>query len=311
MTRTYRWLLLAIGMAVVAMAAGAASAADPAKVSLLIIDGQNGHDWKATTPVIKELLDKTGRFAVDVLTSPPKKAPKEEWAKFKPDFSKYQVVLTNYCGDPWPDDVKAAFEKYMNDGGGFVVYHFAVAAFQDWDAYNKMIGQGWRKTDFGNSLVLDENGKEVCRKPGDGPGGSHGPAHQFEVTIRDKEHPICKGMPEKWVHVKDELYHGQRGPAQNMHILASAFDEKDKGGTGLNELMAWTVSFGKGRVFVTLLGHDAPPTVEPGAAALLVRGAEWAGTGAVTIPAPKEIPTPPPEPPAPPKAPPKKADAKK
>ena len=287
MTRTHRWFLLTAVLGLALAAAGPALGAD--KISLLIIDGQNGHNWKATTPPIKEMLEKTGRFAVEVVTSPPKDAPKEDWDKFRPDFSKYAVVLTNYAGQPWPDEVRAAFEKYVRDGGGLVVYHFAVASFPEWEAYNKMIGIGWRDNKFGDRIALDDDGKVVRQAKGEGPGAGHGPAHPFEVTVRDKDHPITKGMPEKWAHVSDELYHGQRGPAQDMHILATAYSAKDKGGTGMNEPMAWTIPFGKGRVFTCLLGHDIPQTTAPDCATLLVRGAEWAATGEVTIPVPPDM----------------------
>jgi len=288
MASAYRWFLLTalLGVAVAAMACPAA-AAD--KINLLLIDGQNGHNWKATTPPIKAMLEKTGRFNVEVLTSPPKGAPKEDWGKFRPEFSKYDVVLTNYAGEAWPEEVRAGFEKYVNGGGGLAVYHFAVQSFAEWEAYNKMIGMGWRDNKYGESIALDDDGKVVRRAKGEGPGAGHGPAHAFEMQVRDAVHPIMKGMPAKWMHASDELYHGQRGPAQDMHILATAFSAKEKGGTGLHEPMAWTIPFGKGRVFTTLLGHDVPQTVAPGAATLLVRGAEWAATGKVTIPVPDDV----------------------
>ncbi len=38
----------------------------------LIVTGQNGHDWKATTPVLKKIIEETGLFTVDVALSPPK-----------------------------------------------------------------------------------------------------------------------------------------------------------------------------------------------------------------------------------------------
>lgn len=262
------------------------------KIKALIVDGQNGHNWKATTPVIKELLEKTGRFTVDVATSPARKAPREEWDKFKPEFTKYGVVVDNYQGDPWPDAVKKSLEDYVSNGGGLVVYHFAVAAFPEWDNFNKMIGLGWKKNTFGDRWYMDDAGKWIRVAKGEGQGNGHGPAHVFEVTIRDAEHPITKGLPAKWTHASDELYHGQRGPGENMHFLATSFSAKDKGGTGCHEPMAWTIPFGKGRVFTTLLGHDVPQTVHLGAATLLVRGAEWAATEKVTIPAPSEIPAP-------------------
>lgn len=195
--KTLRWFLLSALVAAAAWAAPA-PAADAAKINVLIIDGQNNHDWKATTPPIKAMLEKTGRFTVDILTSPPalaknaddaaKAANKAAWEKFKPDFSKCQVVLSNYCGQPWPEDVQKAFEKFVADGGGFVCYHFAVAAFKEWDAYNQMIGMGWKPAAFGEGLCLDDSGKEVRRAKGEGAAGSHGPAHPFEIIVRDKDH---------------------------------------------------------------------------------------------------------------------------
>lgn len=287
MTRTYRWFLLTALFGLALAVAGPALAAD--KIALLIIDGQNGHNWKATTPAIKALIEKTGRFDIDVATAPPKDAPKEDWDKFRPDFSKYTVVLTNYAGQSWPDEVVKAFEKYVADGGGLVVYHFAVASFPGWETYNKMIGIGWRDNKFGDRIALDDDGKVVRQPKGEGPGAGHGPSHPFEMTVRDKNHPIMKDMPEKWTHTSDELYHGQRGPAQDMHILATAYSAKDKGGTGMNEPMAWIIPFGKGQVFTCLLGHDVPQTSEPDCATLLARGAEWVATGKVTIPVPDKL----------------------
>jgi len=290
--RTFTAAVLLVLAALFAASAVAGEKAEKAdKISVLVIDGQNGHNWKATTPVIKELLEKTGRFTVEVLTSPPARSPKEAWAKFNPDFSKYAVVLSNYQGDAWPDEVARNFEKYVDGGGGFVAYHFASAAFPQWDAYNKMIGMGWSRDPKSNEgLYIDENGKEVRRAKGEGRGGFHGAAHVFECSVYDKDSPLTKGLPAKWSHIKDELYGSLRGPAKDMHILVTAFSDKDKGGTGMNEPMAWTVPFGKGRVFVNVLGHDVPETAAPDTAVLLARGCEWAATGAVTIPVPADFP---------------------
>src|ERR1051325_10736838 len=75
----------------------------------LIVDGQNNHAWKETTPVLKKLLEETGLFTVGVVTTPSKGA---DMSAFKPQFSGYDVVVLNYNGDPWPGDAKSAFEKY-------------------------------------------------------------------------------------------------------------------------------------------------------------------------------------------------------
>jgi len=277
------WVLCVVGL--VGAVAGQAYAAEPIKV--LIVDGQNNHDWRATTPVIKEMLVKTGRFEADVATTPDKKDPKEAWEKFRPDFAKYGVVLVNYTGQPWPAEVNQALEKYVQGGGGLVFYHAAVFSFPQWGEWNKMMAMGWRNNQFGDHVALDDNGQIVRTPKGEGPGGGHGPAHAFEVMVRDKEHPVMKGVPEKWTHVTDELYHGMRGPAENMHILATAFSAKDTRGTGMHEPMAWTVAYGKARVFVCLLGHAGQALTAADCATLLCRGAEWAATGEVTIPVPE------------------------
>ncbi len=287
MGKTWRWVAVAACAALALALAGQAVAAE--KISVLIIDGQHNHNWKATTPVVKDALEKTGRFTVEVATTPPKGAPKDDWAKFKPDFSKCQVVLMNYTGDAWPKDVNDGMMKFLEGGGGLVFYHAAVFAFPQWAEWNKAMGMGWRDAKFGERVALDADGKLVKMAKGEGPGSGHGPAHPFEVIVREKDHPVMKGLPEKWLHVKDELYHGMRGPCENMAILATAFSAKDKGGTGMNEPMAWTVSYGKARVFVCALGHDVASTAVPDTATLLARGTEWAATGQVTIPVPAEF----------------------
>ena len=77
---------------------GNAWAAAPIKV--LIVDGQNNHNWQATTPVLKQQLEDSGLFKVDVATSPPKKS---DMSGFRPNFAAYDVVVSNYTGDAWPE----------------------------------------------------------------------------------------------------------------------------------------------------------------------------------------------------------------
>jgi type 1 glutamine amidotransferase len=273
--------------------AAPASAADE-KIRLLIIDGQNNHNWKEMTPPMKRSLESTGRFTVDVATTPDAKAPKDAWESFRPEFSKYDAVLSNYNGQPWPQRVQKALEEYVDNGGGLVVVHAANNAFAGWPEWNKMIGLGWRDNKFGDRLTLDDKGEVVRTPKGEGPGSGHGPQHEFKVVVRDSEHPVTKGMPHTWMHAKDELYHGQRGPAANMHILATAYSAKDKGGTGTNEPMIWTIPYGKGRVFTTVLGHVAGPNAEAircvGFQTVVARGSEWAATGKVTLPIPADFP---------------------
>ena len=262
------------------------TAAEPLKA--LIVDGQNNHAvWPATTKMMKSYLEETKLFTVDVATA----APNGTDPDFKPDFSKYSVVISNfgYGASAWPKETQAAFEKFVSGGGGFVVVHAADNAFPEWPAYNEMIGLGgWgnRNEKDGPYVYLNDKG-EVVRDETPGAGGNHGAQWEFPVIVRDTEHPITKGMPSEWLHAKDELYDKLRGPAKNMQILATAESQV----TGRNEPMIFTIGYGKGRVFHTPMGHAEYSDECVGFITTLQRGTEWAATGKVTIPIPADFPS--------------------
>ena len=212
-------------------------AAEPMKA--LIVDGQNNHAvWPATTKMMKAYLEQTKLFTVDVATT----APQGTDPNFKPDFSKYSVVISNFGhgAAPWPDETKKAFEEYVSNGGGFVVVHAADNSFPEWPAYNEMIGLGgWggRTEKDGPYVYVNADGK-VVRDETPGNGGNHGAQWEFPVVVRDKEHPIVKGMPVEWMHAQDELYDKLRGPAKNMQVLATAESQV----TGRHEPMLFTIN---------------------------------------------------------------------
>ena len=83
------------------------------KLKLLIVDGQNNHNWKATTPILQEFLSRSGRFEVSVATTPPNKSPAEAWNGFRPKFADYQVILSNYNGELWPEPVQRDLETFV------------------------------------------------------------------------------------------------------------------------------------------------------------------------------------------------------
>jgi uncharacterized protein len=268
--------------------------ADAAKIKALIVDGQNNHNWADTTPLLKKYLEETKLFTVDVATSPGKK---KDMSGFNPDFAKYDVVVSNYNGDEWPAQSKAAFEKFVKNGGGFVSVHAANNSFSAWSGYNQMIGiGGWggRSEKSGPYLYWDAKAKKIVADLQKGRGGSHGSQHEFTVETRVANHPIMKGLPKKWLHGKDELYDRLRGPAKDVTVLATAYADPKVRGSGRHEPMLMTIKFGKGRVFHTTLGH-ARNAGDPafhcvGFITTLQRGAQWAATGKVTIKVPKDFP---------------------
>jgi type 1 glutamine amidotransferase len=108
-----------------------------------------------------------------------------------------------------------------------------------------------------------------------------------------------KGLPPAWLHASDELYSNLRGPARNVTILATATAPVSMpNGTGENEPIVMAITYGKGRVFHDTLGHVGATQKEPivpmasvDYIVLLQRGTEWAATGAVTIPVPRDFPS--------------------
>jgi type 1 glutamine amidotransferase len=182
---------------------------------------------------------------------------------------------------------------YVKGGGGFVVVHAANNSFGDWKEYNEMIGLGgWggRSEASGPYVYINGEGKLV-RDDSKGRGGNHGSQHPFQIIVRDGKHPVTEGMPGEWMHMNDELYDLLRGPAENMTVLATAFADKSKGGTGRHEPMIFTISYGKGRVFHTPMGHGKDSQECVGFITALQRGTEWAATGKVTQKIPSDFPT--------------------
>lgn len=272
------------------IAIGAVPVLSAEKMPALIVDGQNNHGvWPKTTKMMKTYLEQTGLFTVDIATT----APKGTDPDFQPDFAKYKVVVSNYNGAAWPEKTQQAFADYVRNGGGFVVVHAADNSFPEWPEYNQMIGLGgWggRNEKSGPYVYLSSTG-EVIRNDEPGSGGHHGSQHDFSVVVRDSSHPITKGMPREWKHVKDELYDKLRGPAGKMQVLATAYADPATGGSGRHEPMIFTIEFGKGRVFHTPMGHADYSQECVGFIATLQRGTEWAATGTVTQELPKDFPT--------------------
>ncbi len=266
-------------------------------IAVLIVDGQNNHDWRRTTERLQQALAAAGLFETRVATAPDKGSPPAAWQSFRPDFRAHQVVVSNYNGEAWPAEVQRDFEAFVAGGGGAVMVHAANNPFPEWPAFNRMIGLGWRKPDYGDRLTIDDaTGAPVRTPKGEGLGAGHGPSHVFKVKVRQPQHPIMAGLPAEWLHGKDQLSHGQRGPAADMLVLDSAFSSVEGGGSGQHEPMTWVIPFGKGQVVTTMLGHqwrdqaDSDALDCVGFRTVFTRSVQWAATGTVTIPVPPTFP---------------------
>lgn len=235
----------------------------PTKLKALIIDGQNNHYvWPKTTLMMKDYLEQTALFTVNVQRTDSvwlgikynqsrpedynsfiEKYPLNDkeyslsdspinTSDFSIDFNEYDLIISN-LGEKsplWPEKTRKAFENYMSNGGGFVVVHAANNAWGEWTEFNKMIGLGaWGGRDeTSGPYVYYNSAGELIKDTGEGVCGSHGPEYEFQLTTRAPEHPIMKGLPKTWLHTKDEMYERMRGPFENATILATAYADVEK-----------------------------------------------------------------------------------
>ncbi len=242
------------------------------KLRVLIITGENNHDWRGTTPILRQILEETGRFEVRVT--------EEFRGATEQTLAPYDAVVLNYYERRrpelwWGSQTEQALVSWLRRGKGLVVYHFSVAAFDGWDEYEKICAGNWRPNQ-----------------------GHHSPAHDFTVEIKDPDHPVTQGLKLSFPVSKDELYANLKWqPEGSYHILAVAWDDhslyqnprQPTPGPGRYQPILWTVRYGAGRVFVTVLGHAPENLSNPGFRVTFARGTEWAATGKVTLPVPPEM----------------------
>lgn len=242
-----------------ATASPAAAASGPIKVLIITGDNVKAHDWQGTTQSLKDILSTSGRFNVDVTSTPSQDLTDSNLAK-------YDVLVLNYRdtkeGSPasrWSEANKKAFLDAVKGGKGLYVHHFASAAFvqPNWQEYEKAVAGGWRTQ------------------------GYHGPPHEFTVKRTEVKHPISDGAPARFDHVVDELYSACMRTRGSV-VLATAYCDPSKPmGTGMDEAVVWVNQYGKGRVVENVLGHNTQAMADKNYQEWVRRGVEWAATGQV------------------------------
>jgi sialate O-acetylesterase len=241
-----------------AIAAREASAA-PVKLLIITGDSVSAHSWQETSRFLSEVIGADGKVSVDVTATPSKDLTDENLAK-------YDVLLLNYKDTPrgasesrWSDANKEAFLKAVRAGKGLVVLHHASSAFTNpnWEEFEKAIAGGWRSQGF------------------------HGPPHRFTVKKTDVQHPISEGLSAQFDDTTDELYQNSVMVPGSV-VLATAFSDPSKPrGTGKDEPVIWVNTYGQGRVYENVLGHNVEAMRDPKYQEWLRRGVIWAATGKV------------------------------
>jgi len=205
--------------------------------------------YPVTAHHLKKMLEGTGQFRVEVVEE---LFPRvlESGELFDLDLLVLNFPRHLYEHIPrLPDAQEQGFSRFVRSGKGVVAIHASNNAFPEWQEYKKIIGGVWGK----HSRI------------------DFGVGRSFTVNIEDAMHPITKGMKD--FVIDDELYTGLNLES-NIQVLASAFSQF----SGSQQPVAWTQTYGDGRVFHNVLGHHPPSTQNPHFIQLTVNGALWAAT---------------------------------
>ncbi|MDA0638777.1 ThuA domain-containing protein, partial [Nonomuraea sp. MCN248] len=230
------------------VSAEAATAAEPA-FKVLVFSKTTGfrHDSIPEGIAAVRNLGQENNFAVDTT---------EDSALFTDqNLAQYQaVVFMSTTGDPLgTQDQKDAFQRYIQNGGGFVGVHAAADSGYDWAWYGKLVGAYFK---------------------------SHPAIQQATVKVEDPAHPSTKDLPATWTRT-DEWYDYQANPRGTVHVLTSMDEKSYTGATmGADHPNTWCHDYDGGRSWYTGLGHLKENYSEPNFLKLLLGGIQTAA-GAV------------------------------
>lgn len=246
---------------------------DDRPIRVLLIAGNEAHKWhhwEKTTPVIKSQLELDPRVQVDVSTDIETALTRE--------LVNHDVLVQNYVNWHDPKSLTPNAQKsvvdFLQGGGGFIVVHFAngawnfslpMAAESDWPEYRRIVRRVWNHQGTGEV----QSGHDAF-----------GP---FDVTVTSIPSPVTEGLQK--FGIIDELYFKQDGmePIEPLIVAHSKATDRD-------EPLAWTSSYGKGRIFQTLLGHSERTYETFEACEMLRRATAWAAHREVIVFTPDAAP---------------------
>ena len=176
-------------------------------------------------------------------------------------LAQYDVVVwLSTTGDVLDDAQQAAFEAYIQAGGGYVGVHAASDCEYGWPWYGGLIGgDAW----FANHPAIQDATLEVA----------------------DATHVSTAHLPSAYTF-RDEWYNFQNDPTPSVNVLVTIDETTYSGGTmGPGHPISWNHEYDGGRAWYTAMGHRSQTFDDADFQAHLLGGIQWAAGGAVSAPA--------------------------
>ncbi|MEP6681800.1 MAG: ThuA domain-containing protein [Parafilimonas sp.] len=166
------------------------------------------------------------------------------------------VIFLSTTGDVLNYRQEAAFERYIQSGGGFVGVHSATDTEYDWGWYGRLVG-GY----FYDHPGIHDSFPNV--QPG-----------VFNVV--DQSFIATKHLPKEWKRI-DEFYSYKKFDSADLHVLITIDENSYHGGKRMGyHPMAWYHEYDGGRAFYTELGHTKESYTEPDYLKHLLGGIQYA-----------------------------------
>ncbi|SDT53529.1 ThuA domain-containing protein [Jiangella sp. DSM 45060] len=178
------------------------------------------------------------------------------------DLATFDVVIFNntnstpQSGDLLNAEQRAAFQRYIQAGGGFTGLHAATAAERDWAWYEGLVG----------SIFTNH-------PPGTNPDGTI----DGRVKVTDRVHPSTANLPELW-EFEEEWYNWNQRVVGDAHVLAWVDTKVGIAGLteGPNHPFSWCQIYDGGRSWYTAGGHSPAAFDDAEFVEHLRGGIEWA-----------------------------------
>ncbi len=156
------------------------------------------------------------------------------------NLSRYNaVVFLMTTGTILDTSQKAAFEHYIQHGGGYAGVHSTSDTEYNWSWYGRLVGAYFDRV-HGHSRVV-----------------------QASVHVLDTTHSSTSMLPSLWVRT-DEWYNFASNPRNSVHVLLTVDEKTYVGGVmGKDHPIAWYHTFDGGRAWYTAMGHTSESYKEP------------------------------------------------